>query len=133
MASLHRYRVFVAEDDDELRAVLAAVFRRDGYDVIEAIDGPDLVEHLVRARISGHPLDNQDVVVSDIRMPGVTGLQVLASFHNLHWNTPIILISGFADEETEAHARQLGAAAVFSKPFDVDDLRAAVSNLVGIT
>jgi two-component system response regulator (stage 0 sporulation protein F) len=126
---VHRCRVFVAEDDDELRAVLAAAFRRDGHEVFEAVDGPGLVHCLIGARADGHPLGRWDVVVSDIRMPGFTGLQLLASFHNLRWDTPFILISGFADRVTEEHARRLGAAAVFSKPFDVDDLRAAVLGL----
>ena len=130
MSQVPHCRLFIAEDDDELRAVLATAFRRDGYQVIEAIDGPDLVDHLISARRTGEPLNGHDVVVSDFRMPGFSGLQVLASFHNLHWDMPFILISGFVDPETEQRARELGAAAVFAKPVDIDDLRKAVLNIV---
>lgn len=119
-------RMFLAEDDDELRAVLAAAFRRDGHEVIEAIDGPDLVDHLIKARRHPVPGEAHDVVISDLRMPGFSGLQVLSSFHNLHWRMPFIVISAFIDAQTEERARQLGAAAVFSKPVDIDDLRKAV-------
>jgi len=123
-------RMFIAEDDDELRAVLVAVFRKEGYEVIEAVDGPDLVNHLLSARVEGRPMNNRDVVLSDMRMPGFSGLQVLASFNHLHWGTPFVLISAFIDPDTEQQARQLGAAAIFSKPVDIDDLRLAISKLV---
>ena len=123
-------RLFIVEDDDELRALMADAFRRDGYQVIEAVDGPDLVDHLIHAGRHGYPVNNHDVVVSDFRMPGFNGLQLLASFHNLHMSTPFILISAFIDSETEQRALRLGAVAVFSKPVDLDDLRRAVSKLV---
>ena len=132
MGTIHRCRVFVAEDDDELRTLLAQAFRRDGHDVIEVADGPALVECLVSVQRNGSPLDRHDVVVSDIHMPGFSGLQVLASFHNLALDTPFIVISAFADATTQEDARQMGAAAFFSKPFDIDALRVTVSHLIGL-
>ena len=63
-----------------------------------------------------------DVIVSDIRMPGVTGLSVLAGLRGIEGTPPIILISAFGDEETHAEARELGAAALLDKPFEMSDL-----------
>jgi len=129
MDEVRTCRMFIAEDDHELRGLLATAFRRDGYEVIEAVDGPDLVDHLVRARQNGRPVNAFDVVVSDFHMPGFSGLNLLASFNRLQWSTPFILISAFVDAHTEQRALQLGAAAVFSKPFDLQDLRRAVLRL----
>ena len=67
-----------------------------------------------------------DIVISDVRMPGLTGLDVLAILRCANWATPVILITAFGDEATHAEGRELGAVAVFDKPFNVEQLRAAV-------
>jgi DNA-binding NtrC family response regulator len=67
------------------------------------------------------------LIISDVRMPGVSGLDVLATLRREDWSTPVILMTAFGDLETRAEARRLGAKALFDKPFDVDDLRTAVS------
>ena len=59
-------------------------------------------------------------------MPGLGGLDVLAILRCADWNTPVILITAFGDEATHAEGRDLGALAVFDKPFGVDLLRSAV-------
>ena len=59
-------------------------------------------------------------------MPGLTGLDVLAILRCANWATPVILITAFGDEATHAEGRELGAVAVFDKPFNVDALRATV-------
>ena len=63
-----------------------------------------------------------DVIVSDIRMPGVSGLSVLAGLREIEGIPPIILITAFGDEETHAEADRLGAAAVLDKPFEMATL-----------
>jgi DNA-binding NtrC family response regulator len=65
-----------------------------------------------------------DVLVSDVRMPGLGGLDVLRGLRHCEWANPVILITAFGDEATHLEAVRLGAAAVLDKPFDVDDLRA---------
>ena len=54
-----------------------------------------------------------------------TGLDVVAGLRRAEWITPVIIITAFGDEATHAEAQRLGAAAVFDKPFDVNDLRIA--------
>ena len=63
-----------------------------------------------------------DLVVTDIRMPGLTGLEVLESLFDRHGHPPVICMTAFGDPETHALAGRLGAAAVFDKPFDIDIL-----------
>ena len=71
-----------------------------------------------------------DLLVSDIRMTGFTGLEVLAGLRDLTWRIPTLLMTAYGDDATHAQARSLGARAVFTKPFDLDDLRTVVLNLL---
>ncbi|WP_438024134.1 response regulator [Sorangium sp. So ce233] len=124
-------RVLLAEDDRELRLLLATALRRDGYEVLEARDGNHLLEIMGESLVSsgGAPLD---IVVSDIRMPGKSGLELLAGLRRDDWSTPVVLITAFGDPETHAEAYGLGADAVLDKPLDVDDLRVVVQALVAM-
>jgi CheY-like chemotaxis protein len=70
------------------------------------------------------------LIVSDVRMPGMSGLRVVEAIRRWGLRMPIILITAFGSEETLNEAFQLGATAVLSKPFDIDDLRAAVCCLL---
>lgn len=124
-------RVLLAEDDRELRLLLATALRRDGYEVLEAHDAKHLLELMGEALVSGNGAP-VDVVVSDIRMPGASGLDLLAGLRRDDWTTPVVLITAFGDPETHAEAYRLGADAVLDKPLDVDDLRQVVQTLVSM-
>jgi DNA-binding NtrC family response regulator len=122
-----RCRVLLADDDGPLRECLATALRLDGHEVIEARDGCELLDLLASSVMErGTP---PDLVISDLRMPGWTGIQVLAGLRSAEWSVPVIVITGFGDAKTCAQAERLGAKAVFNKPFDIDDLRTAVLNL----
>lgn len=123
-------RVLVAEDEEELRDLVAATLRRDGYEVVTARDGGELLDRLASARLRDEAHTPIDLIISDVRMPGWTGLQILSGIRSTDWATPVILITGFGDRETRREAARLGVAAFFDKPFDLDDLRTAVLNIV---
>jgi CheY-like chemotaxis protein len=114
-------RILVAEDDQEMRSLLVWNLRKAGFDVIECTDGWELLDHLGNPVLSGEP-DDFDLIVSDIRMPGVTGLEVLEGIHETEWFVPMILITAFGSEKIHREAEDYGAAAVLDKPFDIDDL-----------
>jgi DNA-binding response OmpR family regulator len=121
-------RILLAEDDREMRSLLAWTLEDNGYEVVEAENGLELVRCLSSVLVdgeSGRPHSEYDVIVSDVRMPGMTGLEVLKSLRKRDHLTPIILITAFGDEETHAEAKRLGAAMI-DKPFDTVDLLAAV-------
>ena len=116
-------RILLAEDDPELRRLLAERLRREGFDVREASDGRQLGELLRAAtqrRKGAEP--SVDLVLSDIRMPGRSGLDVLAELSESRMPVPFVLLTAFGDEHTCAEARRLGAAALIDKPVDLDDL-----------
>jgi CheY-like chemotaxis protein len=114
--------VVVAEDDGEFRRLLAEVLWREGYRVIEASDGYDLMHQIVIHIVSNERHDPLDLVVSDVRMPGSSGLDVLSCARTAGYSVPFILITAFGDGEIHSRARSLDAAAVLDKPFDVPDL-----------
>jgi two-component system response regulator (stage 0 sporulation protein F) len=119
-------RVLLAEDDPEMRELLASTLRQDGLEVIEVRDGSALLDRLAEALAADGDLDGYDVIVSDIRMPGYSALDILAGVRRALRHTPVILITAFGDRVTHERAMRLGASAVFDKPFDIDDLRMAV-------
>jgi DNA-binding response OmpR family regulator len=119
-------RLLLAEDDLELRELLAFVLRADGHEVVEARDGNELLAILNEASQRGSTHEPFALVVSDVRMPGLTAFDVLARLQRTLTDTPVILITAFGDQTTHLRAQRMGASRVFDKPFDFDDLRAAV-------
>jgi CheY-like chemotaxis protein len=123
-----RARLLVAEDDPELRALLALALREDGYDVVEAADGNELLDVIAEAAAPRPFSECFDLIVTDIRMPGFTAFDILGALRFRLLHTPVILITAFADQLTLRQAARLGVRVVLDKPFDVDDLRHAVLN-----
>lgn len=119
-------RIVVADDDQELRETLALAMRKDGYEVIELEDGWQLLRYLATQMLNDSECSSVDVVISDVRMPGKTGLDVLAGVQWGKRPPPFILITAFSDASTHAEATRLGAAALVTKPFDLDEMRALV-------
>jgi CheY-like chemotaxis protein len=119
-------RVLLAEDDREMQRMLAQALRKVGCEVVEVPDGVQLVEYLTACIRYGSFFRVPDLIVSDVRMPGPSGVDVLAGLRAAQWTTPMIMITAFGDHEIHSRAQRLGATAVFDKPFDVDELRDAV-------
>ena len=71
----------------------------EGYEVIAVSSGSALLEHLGSAFLFEQRTTPPDVIVSDVRMPGVSGLKVLEGVRQRGWNIPVVLITAFGDEE----------------------------------
>ena len=119
-------RVLLAEDDEDLRTLLAEELRKDGHEVIAVSNGHQLGE-LVAAHAL-QPRDVDAIVISDIGMPGRSGLSVLERHRNCAWCPRFIFITGFGNAELCDEALRLGALAVVEKPFDLDELRRTLMN-----
>jgi CheY-like chemotaxis protein len=123
-------RVVLAEDDDEMRTMLSALIRAEGYDVVEARHGIELLELVESMVLRSHGEAVVEMIVSDVRLPGMTGLSAVAQLRRSDWNTPVVLISAFADPETRAEAARLGAI-MLEKPFDLHELMWLVQQNTG--
>lgn len=122
-------RILLAEDDDEMRKLLAFALSEDSYEVTQCHDGGEFLVRL-QSFIKDKRNVDFDIIISDIRMPGLTGLEILEELHECKGFPPMILITAFGDKETHAKAEKFGAAAIFDKPFEIDDLLAKVREII---
>jgi len=125
----HGRRVLVAEDDEYMRSLIAMLLRVDGFEVIEAKDGAELFDEI--APWLEHPPGwaLPDLVISDIRMPRIDGLEVLAALAGTEIAPPVVLITAMGDPETREQASRYGAAAILNKPFELTELRSLVKDI----
>jgi CheY-like chemotaxis protein len=123
-------RILVAEDDPEMRRLVADALRKDGHDVIEAKDGGSMLVRLAEAFREDHSLDRIDVIVSDMRMPVWNGLELLERLTEAGWRIPSILMTAFGDDDTRRRAAHVGAM-LMEKPLALGELRTAVNRLTG--
>lgn len=129
-----RPRVLVAEDDREMRRLVVEALSEDGYDVAEVCDGVELLAQVGSSVLFGgfgSTRPPPDLIVTDVRMPGLTGLTVIEGLRRTGTGVPVVVITAFGDEETHRIAHENGAVAVFDKPFELDDLRAVVLDTLG--
>jgi CheY-like chemotaxis protein len=122
-------RFLVADDDPDARAHLAHVLRTDGACVVEVSGGLELLSWgaILSGKSEGRLFD---AIVSDIRMPDCSALEVLTKLPDLGRKAPVVLISAYDDEPTRDEAYALGAALVLRKPFHPTDLRAILRSVV---
>ena len=111
--------ILLAEDDDALRELLDFALTRAGYLVTCCTNGLDLLERLEE----GDPFD---LIISDLRMPALTGLEVLECQFDNRQRPPFICMTAFGDQKTHAQAQRFGAATTIDKPFDLDEMIALV-------
>jgi DNA-binding response OmpR family regulator len=128
VAEKSRPRILVAEDDDAMRKLLLEALRAEDYDVTECRDGAEFLLQFEAFFVRGREVDF-DVIISDILMPGLTGLEILEDARHYDGFPPMILITAFGDQKTRARAVKSGAAAIFDKPFEIDELLGKVREL----
>ena len=121
--------VLLAEDDMDMRNLLAESLAGEGYLVTECSNGGQMLSHL-SGLLDQRPVQPFDLIISDIRMPGLTGLEILGCLHDQGALPPIIVITAFGDDETHEAARRAGAAITLDKPFEVQALLATARRLL---
>ncbi len=120
-----RHAVWIVDDDASLRLVLGDALRDAGVDVRIFSGSGD-----VRAALSEA---SPDLLVTDVRMPDGDGLDLLTAARSRHPDLPVIVMSAFTDVPTTAGAFREGAFDYLAKPFDLDDMVAAVKRALGET
>jgi len=112
-------QVLVADDEDNLRRVLQAQLQRDGYEVHGVADGEAVLQAMAEHHI--------DVLITDLRMPKLDGMQVLKSVSERFPNVPVIMITAHGTVDTAVEALKLGAFDYVTKPFDRAEFRTVVA------
>jgi DNA-binding response OmpR family regulator len=121
-------RILLAEDDSEMRQLIALCLAKEGHDVVQAADGVQLVAHVTDSLRDGRPVD---LVISDVRMPGLTGFEAIQWLRSLGCRAPVVLITAFGDARTHMESVRRGVVRVLDKPFDLDELRSLAGSLLG--
>ncbi len=118
-----RVRVLVADDEPQLRALLTRLLTREGYDVTAVASGVELVSAV---READEPFD---LIMSDVMMPELSGLDALRALGDELGDTPVLLMTALRDERVVREASEAGALAVIAKPFELEVVRTAVAAL----
>ncbi|MCL4225796.1 MAG: sigma-54 dependent transcriptional regulator [Myxococcales bacterium] len=115
-----RARILVADDEPNLRRVLHAILRREGHEVVQATDGAEAVGLL----------DGVDVVVTDLRMPRVDGMEVLRTAARTQPHVPVIMVTAYGSVGQAVEAIKAGAFDYIEKPFEQDQIRLVIDKAV---
>src|SRR4051812_37732151 len=118
---MHPAKILVADDEQNLRRVLTALLRRDGHDVVQAASGLEAIEHLGQV----------DVVITDLRMPGADGMEVLRTASAKHPHVPVIMITAYGSVGQAVEAIKAGAFDYIEKPFEQDSIRIIIEKAIG--
>ena len=111
-------KVLIADDDPKLRQVLANELSLEGFEVHQAENGDIAIDHLEK--------DEFDVLLLDLSMPGLSGMEVLKRIANLGISVEVIILTAFATVSTAVEAMKLGAYDYLTKPFKLQELRAVI-------
>ena len=112
---MHRHnKVWIVDDDSSIRWVLERALSQAGIDNESFADGDQLLQRMES--------DLPDVIISDIRMPGTDGLQLLSLISEKHPNLPIIITTAHSDLDSAVASYQRGAFEYLPKPFDLDEV-----------
>jgi CheY-like chemotaxis protein len=112
-----------------MRQLVTVSLSREGFDVMECSNGAELAG-VIEGQIESEAHPPIDVIVSDVQMPGRTGLECLRSIRKFNKPIPFIIITAFGDKTTYEDAFRSGATAVFDKPFDLQELAHAIRQAV---
>src|SRR3954454_4497166 len=117
-------RILVVDDDQQVRQLLRVAFSASGFDVVGVATGEQALQSLAQGGF--------DLVVLDVRMPGMSGIEVLRQVRSSTTTqaTPVILLTGEDDVASRVQGLNLGASDYVGKPFDVDELVGRVHSQV---
>src|SRR5687767_8566759 len=111
-------RILIVDDDHGQRSLLETFLRSHGYQTQSAASGEAALQLLSEERF--------DLMVSDVRMPGMSGLETLRRVRQKHLALPVLLVTAFADIRSAVTAMRDGAVNYLAKPIDLDELITSV-------
>jgi DNA-binding NtrC family response regulator len=117
-----KQRVLIVEDEEKLRRVVQLQLQSAGFDVDQAGSAEDALRSADRA----------DLVITDLKLPGMDGLQLISSLRSQNSRTPVIVITAFGSVETAVEAMKSGAADFVTKPFSLDHLLTVVQKALEV-
>ncbi|HBB16758.1 MAG TPA: sigma-54-dependent Fis family transcriptional regulator [Syntrophus sp. (in: bacteria)] len=106
--------ILVVDDEEEIRKIMSGILEKEGFNVITAPEGRQAIEKIC--------FNTPDVVLLDVRMPGLNGMEVLKKIKALDDNLPVVLVTAYADTHQAVEAMKEGAYDYLAKPFDNNEV-----------
>ena len=113
-------KILVVDDELSMRDFLAIMLKKEGHEIVTAENG-DAALKAIQAEIF-------DLVITDVKMPGTDGIEVLKTVKDISSETVVIMVTAFATAETAVEAMKLGAYDYIIKPFKIDELKLIINN-----
>jgi len=111
--------VLVVDDDPSIRNMLSIVLKKENYNVYMAESGEKALENIRKNKI--------DMVISDIKMPGMSGIELLGRIKKIRKDIPVLMITAYTSTDDAIEAMKLGAEDYVSKPFNLEELKIVIS------
>jgi two-component system response regulator PilR (NtrC family) len=112
--------ILVVDDEDSIRELLEIMLKREGYEVATAESADAALKQLGKRAF--------DAVITDIAMPGMSGIELLAKVRQAHHDTAVLVITAHGSTESAVEAMKLGANDYLTKPFQIDEMKIALGN-----
>jgi DNA-binding NtrC family response regulator len=117
-----KLRVLIAEDEDKMRRILELILSPDGYQIDLAQDGAKALSFLERSAY--------DLIITDLKMPNVDGMEVLKTVNKLSLDIPVVVITAYGSVESAVEAMKAGAFDYITKPFEKEEIRIVASKAI---
>ena len=128
MENRAKEHILVVDDEQNMRNTLAFILETANYQVTTAAEGREALEEILAARENGRPVD---LLITDFRLPGLTGLQLIDELNYLKVEIPVLVITAYGNRSLFLELKRTGCADYLDKPFDYKELVKRVDSLVG--
>lgn len=115
-------RILVVDDETSIREFLEIMLKREGYDVVTVGSATEALTLLKSKKV--------DVVISDISMPEMNGIELLGKIRSIHFDTAVIIMTAFGSTERAVEAMKLGATDYITKPFKIEEMKQSVRTAI---
>jgi two-component system, response regulator, stage 0 sporulation protein F len=113
-----RNKLLIVDDQYGIRLLLHEIFKKEGYEVFQAANGFQAIDIVVK--------DCPDLVILDMKIPGMDGVEILKRIKEINKEIKVILMTAYGELDIIEEAKKLGALRYFPKPFDIDEIKKVV-------
>ncbi len=111
-------KLLIVDDQYGIRLLLHEIFKKEGYEVFQAANGFQAIDIVVK--------DCPDLVILDMKIPGMDGVEILKRIKEINKDIKVILMTAYGELDIIEEAKKLGALQYFPKPFDIDEIKKVV-------
>jgi len=111
-------KLLIVDDQYGIRLLLHEIFKKEGYEVFQAANGFQAIDIVIK--------DCPDLVILDMKIPGMDGVEILKRIKEINKEIKVILMTAYGELDIIEEAKKLGALRYFPKPFDIDEIKKVV-------